>query len=156
MNIITAAAKLTKSHIKLVSTCSENYPTIETDVQSHIDFLPSTLKLFLEGILTSKNNAMKIASLGQAIVQFARPCGVLSLLQVGLAVQLHHSFASRSLPQQFLGAILGCDTTSRLTVLEKPRPLKNMVNLSSSRIKRRYSTSRDQLKPRLRQRERML
>ena len=44
MNIITAAAKLTKSHIKLVSTCSENCPTIETDVQSYIDFLPSTLK----------------------------------------------------------------------------------------------------------------
>ena len=68
MNIITAAAKLTKSHIKLVSTCSENYPTIETDVQSHFDFLPSTLKLFLKGILAKKNNAMKIASTGKAIV----------------------------------------------------------------------------------------
>ena len=53
VKIITAAAKLTKSHIKLVSTCSENYPTIETDVQSHFDFLPSTLKLFLKEILAS-------------------------------------------------------------------------------------------------------
>ena len=39
-----------------------------------------------------------------------------------------------------------------LTILEKPRSLKNMVNLSTSKIKRRYSTSRDQLKPSLRQR----
>ena len=34
-----------------------------------------------------------------------------------------------------LHAILGCDTMSALAVLEKPRPLKNMVNLSTSKIK---------------------
>ena len=97
MNIVITAAKLIKSDIKLVSTCSENYPTIKTNVQSHIDFLPSTLKLFLEGVLAGKNTAMKIVSIGQAIVQSARPRGVLSPLQVGLAIQLHHSFASRFL-----------------------------------------------------------
>ena len=97
MNIVDSAAKLIKSDIKLVSTCSENYPTIKTNVQSHIDFLPSTLKLFLEGVLAGKNTAMKIVSIGQAIVQSARPRGVLSPLQVGLAIQLHHSFASRFL-----------------------------------------------------------
>ena len=97
MNIVITAAKLIKSDIKLVSTCSENYPTIKTNVQNHIDFLPSTLKLFLEGVLAGKNTAMKIVSIGQAIVQSAKPRGVLSPLQVGLAIQLHHSFASRFL-----------------------------------------------------------
>ena len=69
---------------------------------SPVCLLPSTLKFFLEGILASKNKAMKIASTGQAIVQSARPRRVLSPLQVALAVQLHHSFASRSLPQHLV------------------------------------------------------
>ena len=43
-----------------------------------------------------------------------------------------------------------------LTVLQNPRPLKNIVNLSTSKIKRRFSTSRDHLKSRLRQLERVL
>ena len=36
MNIIITAAKLIKSDIKLVSTCSENYPTIETETSRAI------------------------------------------------------------------------------------------------------------------------
>ena len=49
-----------------------------------------------------------------------------------------------------LHAILGCDTTSHPYGIGKAASLKkNMVNLSTSKIKRRYSTSRDQLKPRL-------
>ena len=55
-----------------------------------------------------------------------------------------------------LHVILGCETTSRPYGIKKPRPLNNVVNLFTSKIKRRYSTSRDQLKPKLRQRERML
>ena len=54
----------------------------------------------------------------------------------------------------FLHAILGCDTTSRPYGTGKAASLKRMLNLSTSKIN--YSTSRDQLKPRLRQRERML
>ena len=56
----------------------------------------------------------------------------------------------------FLYAILGCDMTSRPYGIGKAVSLKkNMLNLSTSKIKRRYSTPRDQHKPRLRQRERM-
>jgi len=97
LDIIKTAAKLIRSDIKLVETSNENYPLIETEVQKHVDFLPLTLKLFLEGILVGKNIAIKLASIGQAIVQSARPRVILVPLQVGLAVQLHHSFASRFL-----------------------------------------------------------
>ena len=70
--------------------------------------------------------------------------------------------AERSLARQFASTSCFCMPfwvvirRLALTILEKPRSLKNMVNLSTSKIKRRYSTSRDQLKPRLRQRKRML
>ena len=44
-----------------------------------------------------KNNLLKMASIGQAIDQAARPRIVIAPLQIGLAVQLHQSFASHFL-----------------------------------------------------------
>ena len=72
------------------------YPLIETEAETNANFLPQTLKLFLDGILASKDD-VKVASIGQAIIQAARPRVILAPLQVGLAVQLHHHFASRFL-----------------------------------------------------------
>ena len=51
------------------------------------------LKTFLESILVGKDN-VKLVSIGQAITQAAQPRVILAPLQVGLAVQLHHNFAS--------------------------------------------------------------
>ena len=45
MNIVETAAKLIRSDIKLVSTCSEKYPSVETDVHKHLELLPPSLKL---------------------------------------------------------------------------------------------------------------
>ena len=56
--------------------------------------VPLTLMLLLEGILVGKNADIKLTSIGQAIVQSAQPRVILASLQVGLAVQLHHSFTS--------------------------------------------------------------
>ena len=69
---------------------------IETEAETNANFLPQTLKLFLEGLLASKDD-VKVASIGQAIIQAARPRVILAPLQVGLGVQLHHHFASRFL-----------------------------------------------------------
>ena len=69
---------------------------IETEAETNANLLPQTLKLLLEGILASKDD-VKVASIGQAIIQAARPRVILAPLQVGLAVQLHHHFASRFL-----------------------------------------------------------
>ena len=96
LSIIRIASRLIKNDIKLLQTSSEVYPSIETEAEKNVDFLPATLKIFLEGILVGKDN-VKLASIGQAIVQAARPRVILAPLQVGLAVQLHHNFASRFL-----------------------------------------------------------
>ena len=56
-HIIKAAAKLIKNDIKLVETSTEHYPPvdeIETEDRC-LNFLPDTLKLLLEGILTGKD-----------------------------------------------------------------------------------------------------
>ena len=44
-----------------------------------------------------KDVDLKRASIGQAIMQAARPRVLLAPLQIGLGVQLHHHFASRLL-----------------------------------------------------------
>ena len=97
MNIIKTAAKLIKNDLKSIPTSSDSYPTITTDAESHVRYLPASLSTFLSLLTSEKNNALKVASIGQAIVQAARPRVVISPLQIGLAVQLHHNFASRFL-----------------------------------------------------------
>ena len=95
-HIIKAAAKLIKNDIKLVETSNEHYPPvddIETE-ESCLNFLPDTLKLLLEGILAGKDVGMKLAFIGQAIMQAARPQVLLAL---HCTIQLHHHFASRFL-----------------------------------------------------------
>ena len=96
LNIIRTASRLIKSDIKLIKTSNDIYPLIETEAETNANFLPQTLKLLLEGILASKDD-VKVASIGQAIIQAARPRVILVPLQFGLAVQLHHHFASRFL-----------------------------------------------------------
>ena len=97
MNIIKTAAKLIKNDLKSIPTSSDSYPTITTDAESHVRYLPASLSTFLSLLTAEKNSALKVASIGQAIVQAARPGVVISPLQIGLAVQLHHNFASRFL-----------------------------------------------------------
>ena len=95
LNIIRTAS-LIKSDIKLIKTLNDIYPLIETEAETNANFLPQTLKLLLEGLLASKDG-VKVASVGQAIIQAARPRVILAPLQLGLAVQLYHHFASRFL-----------------------------------------------------------
>ena len=58
---------------------------------------PDLLKSFLKGILVGKDIDLKLASIAQAIIQATRPRVMLAPLQLGLAVQMHHHFASRFL-----------------------------------------------------------
>lgn len=77
-----------KTDVKLIETSTEHYPLIETEAETNADFLPATLKLFLEGILVADVN---LTSTGQAIMQSAHPGAILAPLQVGLAALLHHN-----------------------------------------------------------------
>ena len=60
-------------------------------------FLLETLYLFLRTIFNEKSAERKIDSIGQAIIQAARPRVLIAPLQTGLAVQMHHHYGSKFL-----------------------------------------------------------
>ncbi|KAK3713979.1 hypothetical protein QZH41_005649 [Actinostola sp. cb2023] len=53
--------------------------------------------IFLRTLFVGKDVSLKLASVGQTIVQAVRPRVILAPLQLGLAVQMHHHFASKFL-----------------------------------------------------------
>ena len=98
LRIIETGAKLIKDDIKAVKTSHCNYPGIdELGSEESINFLPTSLRVLLTDLFVGKDVQAKIASIGQAIMQAARPRVLLAPLQIGLGVQLHHHYASRFL-----------------------------------------------------------
>ena len=97
--IIETAAKLIKSEIKNIDVSSDVYPTsaVMSEVEEALKFIPDILKSFLELLFVGKDIKLKLASVGQAIVQAVRPRVILAPLQLGLGVQMHHHFSSKFL-----------------------------------------------------------
>ena len=97
--IVETAAKLLKSDIKNLDVSSDSYPSSDqmSSVEHNLEFIPEFLRLFLRILFVGKDVELQIASVGQAIVQAARPRVVLAPLQLGLGVQMHHHFASKFL-----------------------------------------------------------
>lgn len=100
MRIIKTAAKLIRDDIKSVMTSHELYPDMMSE-EENVNFLPESLRLLLEALFVGKNVRTKTASIGQAVIQAARPQVLLALLQIGLGIQVHHHFASRFLIDSF-------------------------------------------------------
>ena len=99
LRIIQTAAKLIESDVKSMNTQNEVYPSVD-DIESAddaLDYLPDTLQLLLRTMFVGKRNDVKLAAIGQSIVQAIRPRALLAPLQLGLGVQMHHHFASRFL-----------------------------------------------------------
>ncbi|CAG2196688.1 unnamed protein product [Mytilus edulis] len=97
--LIRAAAKLIKSDIRSVDTKKSIYPTPANiaSVDNNLSYLPESLLLFLSNIFSEIDPSVKIASIGQAVMQASRPRALITPLQLGLGVQVHHNFASRFL-----------------------------------------------------------
>ncbi|XP_071165969.1 uncharacterized protein [Mytilus edulis] len=97
--LIRAAAKLIKSDIRSVDTTKSIYPTPANiaSVDNNLSYLPESLLLFLSNIFSEIDPSVKIASIGQAVMQASRPRALITPLQLGLGVQVHHNFASRFL-----------------------------------------------------------
>uniref|UniRef100_UPI00358F3F63 uncharacterized protein n=1 Tax=Myxine glutinosa TaxID=7769 RepID=UPI00358F3F63 len=76
MSLIETAAKLIKSDIKSMTTskCAYPSPCDLSSVNDNISYVPETLQLLLKTLFSEKNPNVKIASVGQAIVQATR-CG---------------------------------------------------------------------------------
>ena len=82
-----------------MNTSKDHYPAtseIETK-EAALQYLPDSLQLMLEGVIKGTDTDVQVASIGQSIMQAARPRVLLAPLQIGLAVDLHHHFASRFL-----------------------------------------------------------
>ena len=99
INLVKAAAQIIKQDIKDLGQSKESYPSVD-DIESpeaSIRFLPDTLRLLLEELFVSTKTQVKVAAIGQAMMQAARPRAMLAPLQFSLGVQLYHHFASRFL-----------------------------------------------------------
>ena len=72
VDVIKMAAKLIRSDLKLIQTPDDYYPLIATDVEKNAIFLPSSLKLLLEGMFSGKMKDLEVASIGQAMAQASR------------------------------------------------------------------------------------
>ncbi len=77
------------------------YPTADeiSNLKYNTDFLPESLLNVLNRIIKTKDAELKIASIGQAIVQAACPRRVIAPLQIGLSVLLHHLTGSKFIIQ---------------------------------------------------------
>lgn len=96
VRMINAVANLIKSDIKAIDSSNDVYPSREEmSVESSLQFIPQSLLTLLQGLFVGTNTALKIASIGQSIMQATRPRIILAPLQFGLAVEMHHHFASR-------------------------------------------------------------
>lgn len=77
------------------------YPTADdiSELKYHTDFLPESLLILLKGLIKTKNSELKIASIGQAIVQAACPRRVIAPLQFGLGVLVRHLLGCKFIVQ---------------------------------------------------------
>ncbi|KXJ20505.1 putative RNA-directed DNA polymerase from transposon BS [Exaiptasia diaphana] len=90
--------RLLRSDLKAMETSTDNYyPLVDTDVEKQVQYLPPTVQFLLKEMFSGAKTSLKVAAIGQALIQSTRPRSILAPLQIGLAIQLHHRLASRFL-----------------------------------------------------------
>lgn len=99
VRMVETVAKLIMNEIRSLEVKGKDYPSVDEMSSSDeaMKFVPDLLRLLLSLMIKGKDVELKIASLGQAITQAVRPKAILAPLQLGLAVQMHHHFASKFL-----------------------------------------------------------
>ena len=128
--IIETAAKLILNDIKSLEKSLEEYPT-PSDIMckdTNRQFVPNSLELFLKLIIDNKSSELKTLSIGQAIVQSSRPRGIISPLQIGLGVQMHHQFGSRFLIDT-LSSLGFCSTYQEVQRFERSAAASHGTNI---------------------------
>ncbi|KAK3092092.1 hypothetical protein FSP39_025112 [Pinctada imbricata] len=98
-SIIKAAARFILSDIKSIQASTTLYPSLSEieSLSSQISYVPDSLQLLLSNIFLQNSKDLKIASIGQAIMQTSRPRALLAPIQISLGIQLDQQFASRFL-----------------------------------------------------------
>ena len=97
--LIESVAKYIRTEIKSMEHHDNKYPTTADmgSVDGNVTYLPHSLQLLLGNIIKSKNANLKVASIGQSIMQSMCPRSFLPPLQVGLSVTLEHKYGHRDL-----------------------------------------------------------
>jgi superfamily II RNA helicase len=116
-NIIKTAANLIKLDIKSIESAKNEYPSVSDieSIEKNLEYLPESLKIFLSSMFSERECLVKLSSIGQAIVQATRPRSLIVPLQIGLAVQMHHTFGSRFL----IDSLNSCGFSSSYSEVKK-------------------------------------
>ena len=97
--IIKTAAKLIQSDIKALDTSKSTYPDSGElrSIELNLRYLPESLQVLLYDIFPGKSIGLKVATIGQCIIQATRPRSVIAPILFGIGVQMHHLYGSRFL-----------------------------------------------------------
>lgn len=97
--IIQTAARLIKADIKALSHDKSTYPSISniSSCDANNEFLPHSVDMFLKSLLPLSDGPLKVASIGQAIIQATRSKTLIAPLQIALGVQIYHKTGSRQI-----------------------------------------------------------
>ena len=84
LRLVTTAALLIKNDIKAVTTGRDNYPSSQdmAFTEKALDFIPHSLQVLLKNLLAGKESDVKLASLGQAVMQAIRSRVLIAPLQL--------------------------------------------------------------------------
>lgn len=132
VKLIKTAAKLIKNDIKSVNTNRNVYPNSH-DISSVVvnkQFIPDSLVQLLRDLFIEKGADTKVCSIGQAIMQASRPRVIIAPLQLGLAVQLHHHFASKYLID-VLNSLGFCVSYSEVQMFESCAAVSNRADIEN-------------------------
>lgn len=127
VRIVQTAAQLVATQIRNLEGNMNEYPTTNEMLVGIENFVPPLLHVFLSTLIKCEK---KETSIAQSIVQAARPQSIITPLQLGLAVSLHHEFRSESLLLQLsrFGFCASYDEVTRFhhSVMESQTSCKNV------------------------------
>lgn len=92
LSMIETAAKLIKADIMSLKDSKAVYPSsVDINSEQNIIFVPDSLQTLLRALFSQNDSSVKVASVGQAIIEASRPRTLIAPLQ------MHHHFGSRFL-----------------------------------------------------------
>ena len=94
VRVLTAAARILKEEIRAADFSRETYPRSEEigNIEKMAEFVVPSLRLFLDILV---NRPLWKVSLGQALIQAARPRSVIAPVLLGVGVEFDHVFGSK-------------------------------------------------------------